>query len=296
MQKRDWNVALVTAALLVALFGGSYAAKRLIESGAATNRFAAQQRYASLQQRYGPGRVPFLGPFSINRKVGRRCGQDVRLMEGALRRTRPPVRRTKPQLCIGPPTVRQIKTFQRRHHIPPTGIYGKRTHKALAPRYTKRMAADLSYLAARRLRALRIQTIGVVTAHAKAYAYRMQYCNYGSLSSCGLRWIWPPWPDVPRHTDCSGYVTWVYYQSGLPDPNANGYRGGFTGTLVAHGRPVPPNGPLHVGDLVFNGPSAYNTTHVSIYIGHGLTSGHGRAGISIHPWNYRFVVAIRRYF
>jgi cell wall-associated NlpC family hydrolase len=295
--KRDFTVAAITVAFLVAVFGGSYAAKQLLQSGAAVHRLDVQRRYAQLQKASGrPAVAPYLGPFARNPKQGRVCGPEVRLMEGALRRTHPPIRKAPPQNCIGAATVKQLRAFQRRQHIPPTGIYGLRTHKALSHAYTKRMRADLAYVAAKRLRALRIATIGIVTAHAQRLQGLMQYCEFGSLSSCGRRWSWPTYPDVPRHTDCSGYVTWVYYQAGLSDPNANGYRGGFTGTLVAHGTPVRPNGPLHVGDLVFNGPSASNTTHVSIYIGHGLTSGHGRAGIQIHPWNYRIVVAIRRYF
>lgn len=288
--------AIAAAAIVVALFGGSYAAKELLESGAAVRTASSSGAQAQLRAATATARVPYLGPFARDPKKGRVCGPEVRLMEGALRRTKPPVRKTKAANCVGRATERQIKTFQKRHHIPPSGIYGLRTHRALSPRYTKEMRADLAYVAAKRLLALRIGTIGVVTAHAKALEGRMTYCNRGSLSNCGLRYVWPPWPDVPHHTDCSGYVAWVYYQSGLPDPNGLGYRGGFTGTLVRHGSAISPNGPLQIGDLIFNGPSAANTTHVSIYIGHGLSSGHGRGGIQIHPWNYRVVVAIRRYF
>lgn len=282
--------------ILIALIIGGVVAKNIFESNAArTDNVQRQARLQAAASKKSPT-APFLGPFARDPKKGRVCGPEVRLMEGALRRTTPPIRKSKPRLCFGLATEKQIKIFQRRHHIPPTGIYGLRTHRALSHAYTKRMRSDLAYQAAKRLLALRIATIGIITAHAHAYQNRMQYCNYGSLSSCSRRWSWPAYPDVPRNTDCSGYVTWVYYQSGLGDPNYNGYRGGFTGTLVAHGIPVKLNGPLHVGDLIFNGPSAFNTTHVSIYIGHGLSSGHGRFGIQIHAWNYRTVVAIRRYF
>lgn len=295
--KRDLSVATAAAAIVLALFGGSYAAKQLLQSGAAsTQRVDRQQRYALLQRAKTTNRVPYLGPFARNPKQGRVCGPEVRLMEGALRRTVPPIRKSKASNCIGLATEKQIKILQKRNGLPPSGIYGKRTHNALARRYTKVMRADLAYLAAKRLRALRIATIGIVTAHAYALQGRMQYCNNGSLSNCSLRWNWPAYPDVPHNADCSAYVTWVYFQSGLPDPNGNGYRGGFTGTLVTHGLPVSPHGPLHIGDLILNGPSAFNTTHVSIYIGHGLSSGHGRFGIQIHQWNYRTVVAIRRFF
>lgn len=288
--------AIAGAAVVIALFGGSYAAKELVLSGAAVTASSQSGAAAQLRAAAASPTAAYLGPFARNPKKGKVCGPEVRLMEGALRRTVPPVRTTKPANCIGVATERQLRKFQTRHHIPPSGIYGLRTHRALAPRYTKEARADLAYLAAKRLLKLRIDTIGIVTAHAKALESRMVYCEFGQLRVCGRRYVWPTWPDVPRHTDCSGYVAWVYYQSGLADPNGLHFTGGFTGTLVAHGSPVSPNGPLQVGDLIFNGPSASNTTHVSIYIGHGLSSGHGKFGIQIHPWNYRTVVAIRRYF
>lgn len=292
--------AVAAAAIVVALFGGSYAAKQLLTSGAAVTASSSQHgAQAQLQAAATTPATPYLGPFARDKKKGTVCGPEVRLMEGALRLTTPPIRKTPAANCVGLATERQIKKFQTRHHLPPSGIYGLRTHKALSHAYTKKQRADLAYLAAKRLLALRVNTIGVVTAHAYQLQSRMVYCESGSLSHCGRRYVWPAWPDVPRHSDCSGYVAWVYFQSGLPDPNGGHFTGGFTGTLVAHGSPVPPSGPgsaLQVGDLIFNGPSASKTTHVSIYIGHGLSSGHGRFGIQIHPWNYRIVVAIRRYF
>lgn len=291
-----FKAGVAGAAVALALAGGSYAAKELVTSDAGVRTASSSGAQAQLRAATRTASTPYLGPFARDKKKGRVCGPEVRLMEGALRRTVPPIRKTKASNCFGLATERQVKSFQGRHHLPASGIYGKRTHNALSPRYTKEMRADLSYIAAKRLLRLRIDTIGIVTAHAKALEGRMTYCNRGSLSSCGLRYVWPPWPDVPHHTDCSGYVAWVYYQSGLPDPNGLNFTGGFTGTLVLHGHAISPNGPLQIGDLIFNGPSASSTTHVSVYIGHGLSSGHGRGGIQIHAWNYRTVVAIRRYF
>lgn len=285
--------AVTVAALLV----GGLVAKDQLQSGAAgTTRADRQQAYSQLQAATRSATVPYLGPFAQSKAKGRVCGPEVRLMEGALRRTTPPIRRGVARNCVGPATTLQVKAFQRRHGIPPTGVYGLRTHRALAHAYSRDQRAALAFLAGKRLTALRATTVATVTAHAFAYQGRMQYCEFGSLSSCGRRWVWPAYPDVPRHTDCSGYATWVYFQSGLPDPNGLQYRGGFTGTLVAHGVAVRYGAALHIGDLIFNGPSSSNTTHVSVYIGRGLSSGHGRAGIQIHQWNYRTVVAIRRYY
>jgi cell wall-associated NlpC family hydrolase len=288
----------VGLAVAAAIVGGTLVARDQLQSGA--SRATSQNRYAALQVYAASGKrtVPFLGPFAHNKKGVRQCGPEVRLMEGALRLTTPPIRKLPASNCVGLITQRQIKAFQKRHQIPISGIYGLRTHRALAHAYTDKQIADLRYIRITRIRAAKYVVISTVTAHAKAYEGRMVYCNYGSLSSCGSRWNWPAWPDVPHHTDCSGYVTWVYYQAGLPDPNGLGFTGGFTGTLVTHGIPISPTSAdrLRIGDLILNGPSAFNTTHVSIYIGKGLTSGHGRFGIQIHQWNYRPVVAVRRFF
>lgn len=284
---------LALLALVVALVGGTLITRQLIVGGAASKRNINVAAQAKLQLAAHPGRreVPFLGPYHKGQ-----CGPGVRIMEGALRHTKPPIRKARASSCIGTATVHQIKLFQKRSHLPQSGIYGSATHKYLSHAYTKQEREALIYIAQVRLVARRRTAIIKVTAHARAYQGFMTYCESGSLSNCGRRFQWPAWPDVPHHTDCSGYVTWVYYQSGLPDPNGLSYTGGYTGTLVNHGIAVQPGGPLHVGDLVFNGPSASNTTHVAIYIGHGLTSGHGAFGIHINQYNYRTVVAIRRYF
>lgn len=50
----------------------------------------------------------------------------------------------------------------------------------------------------------------------------------------------PPVKRLPWSTDCSEFVTTLYRWAGCPDPNGCGYDGsGYTGTLLAHLRPVP---------------------------------------------------------
>lgn len=273
-------VGLAVAAAVVV---GGYSAKQLTE-GSASTAFSTRQGATNVA-------VPFLGPFAMNHKGVTECGQAVRLMEGALRRTTPPIRLTPARNCVGLATTRQIKRFQARHGIRQSGIYGSRTHAALAHAYSKAQRIDLTYLARQRLDATRRTTILVVTSHAYALRGLMGYCNHGSLRECSLRGVWPPWADVPRHTDCSGYSQWVLFQSGVP--NINGVGVGNTSSLVGRGTGVPINGPLKVGDLVFY---SYNNSHVAIYIGHGLVSSHGQPGIDIHPYGYRPIYAIRRYF
>jgi hypothetical protein len=60
---------------------------------------------------------------------------------------------------------------------------------------------------------------------------------------------------LPLWTDCSGFVTLCYAWAGAPDPNGLGYSGaGYTGTLLAHMRPVASESVLP-GDVVVWGPS-----------------------------------------
>lgn len=59
---------------------------------------------------------------------------------------------------------------------------------------------------------------------------------------------------LPLTTDCSGFVTLCYAWAGVPDPNGLGYDGqGFTGTLLNHLRPIPPDA-VQPADVVVFGP------------------------------------------
>lgn len=78
-------------------------------------------------------------------------------------------------------------------------------------------------------------------------------------------------------SDCSSWVTSVYKSCGLPDPNGEEYRGGYTGTLVANGKRTNRKN-LKPGDLVIYGSGA--GYHVEMYVGPGdKTIGHGSAPV-----------------
>lgn len=279
--------AIAALVVIVALVGGSLAAHELFGAGAAIT--ASSTSRVSLAQRNAEARVPFLGPYAQHVKGDAECGPGVKLMEQALRTAK--ARKSAAASCVGRATTLELIAFQKKHKIPPSGIYGSRTHVALARYYSKPQIVALAALANKRLAALQRVEVGIVTSHAKVFESRMQYCDAGSLAHCGLRAAWPPWPDVPRNTDCSGYVQWVYFQSGIPDPNGSGV--GNTTSLYRRGTLVHPGAKLLVGDLVFYGA---NNSHVAIYIGHGLVSSHGEPGIKIEPYNYRLIYGIRRYF
>jgi cell wall-associated NlpC family hydrolase len=76
-------------------------------------------------------------------------------------------------------------------------------------------------------------------------------------------------------TDCSQFVTSMYWSAGLGDPNGYNWEGGYTGTLVANGRQVSDPKP---GDLVLYGSGTAH--HVEMYVGPGdKTIGHGSAPV-----------------
>ena len=293
---RRGQLLLVLFALLIAVVGGVIAGRNLFQGKAAVRTIRAQtasDKYGVLQAQATahPTKrtVPFLGPFAHGRKGIKQCGPAVRIMEGALRNTVPPVRKAKAADCVGVATVRQLKVFQRRHHIPATGIYGPRTHKALSPIYTPKQRDALVYTA--KLIVLRKEraTALIALAHANLVGQNMAY-------SQSDRGYFPPWPAVQSSGDCSSFATWVMYEAGV------GYRVGYlgpgssigwTGTLSRQGKHVGRNAPLHVGDLLFYG-GGYPYGHVEVYLGHGLSEGHGSPGIHVHPYNYRPVSEIRR--
>lgn len=295
--------ALGAVVVVVALFIAAFASNNLHFSGAAVKTaITSSADYGKLQAEVHPqaiakNDVPFLGPFAYRTKGIVECGPAVRLMEGALRRTKPPIRTSPAASCVGTATRAQIRLLQKRNGIPQTGIYGTRTHKVLSVRYTKTQVSDLTYLVRKRQvaahNALIVRerhTVLVVTSHATNVAGGSLPYTQGPQRS-----YFPPWPRIPPDTDCSGYATWVLYQSGVGARVryfGPGSSVGWTGTLQNQGALVSPNQPLQVGDLVFYG---HPIGHVAVYIGHGRVSSHGGPGINTPAYNYRAPTMIRRY-
>jgi len=103
----------------------------------------------------------------------------------------------------------------------------------------------------------------------------------------------------PNYADCSALASWLLWDAfkhvRMNNDIVNGARwtGGFTGTMLRHGKHL--SRPTLVGDCVFYG-SWPNGSHVAIYIGNNLVVSHGsEAGPLIVRWNYRSVLAVRRY-
>lgn len=86
-----------------------------------------------------------------------------------------------------------------------------------------------------------------------------------------------------HRSDCSQFGAAIYHSCGLHDPNDQGFRGGFTGTLESHGRSVTRNFARHnAGCAVLFGPHGA-THHVEWSLGDGTehTVGHGSSPVDV---------------
>lgn len=148
---------------------------------------------------------------------------------------------------------------------PPLGAYlaGGRLPLDYAMRLDGR-AKDVAWWLARRRRIVAVARWGI------AHAAEIHYVELRPIE--GLH---RPW-GVPLRTDCSGFATLCYAWAGAPDPNGRSYDGqGYTGTLLAHLRPVPLDG-VRQGDLVVWGePPGVHTALVLEPGGDPLLCSHG---------------------
>lgn len=92
--------------------------------------------------------------------------------------------------------------------------------------------------------------------------------------------------ELPITTDCSGFVTGLFYAAGAPDPNHQGYDGeGYTGTMLDYLRAIAKSS-LRFGDLIVFG--SYPGVHVVMVIEPGrspdwdpVVLSHGRPGLDV---------------
>lgn len=102
----------------------------------------------------------------------------------------------------------------------------------------------------------------------------------------------------PDYADCSAFHSWCMWQflGGGPDVlNGAFWKGGYTGTLLAHGRRI--GTPMVEGAAVLYGYPGSTGKHVAYSLGDGTVISHGSEGGPYHlPWNYRSdVMEIRVY-
>lgn len=236
-----------------------------------------------------PPLVAFIQPLSV-KTHGCPCPAVFQLQRALAKAG---LRRGPPTGFYGKATAHEVARFQHRVRIKPaTGRYGARTHFKLSKFYDAKGRGRLTQVA--KDRSLAIKTGHVLHAINVSIrnSSRMRYSQGAS------RGFLPSLPAVPLGTDCSGWATWIYKVSGLPDPSGFGYRViGYTGTLAQHGVRISANAKLQIGDLVFYG-GGWPYGHVAVVKDGFLrtVAGHGGPGIRISAFNYRPVSAIRRYY
>ena len=109
--------------------------------------------------------------------------------------------------------------------------------------------------------------------------------------------------QFPTHADNSSFVTWclwngLFLRYGLGDiVNGRDWMGGFTGTLLDHGKRLTQTGNALRGDLVFYAdPLPHVTIIVARTNGVPMVISHGsEAGPFYLRFNYRTPSQIRRY-
>lgn len=108
--------------------------------------------------------------------------------------------------------------------------------------------------------------------------------------------------EFPKYADCSAFATWCLWNGlshfGVRDVvNGADWRGGYTGTMLHHGKRVAHRDNVLRGDLVIYGQPGSEGAHVAFCVGGGLAISHGSeaapflVGIDYRP----DVLEIRRY-
>lgn len=113
--------------------------------------------------------------------------------------------------------------------------------------------------------------------------------------------------EYPNYADCSAYATWCLW-NGLYVPykvrdtvNGAAWKAGYTGTMLANGKPVVHLKNVLHGDCVIYGKKGSTGAHTAIVVGKAkgqiMVVSHGSEGGPYYlPYNYRTdIMSIRRY-
>jgi Putative peptidoglycan binding domain/NlpC/P60 family len=202
-----------------------------------------------------------------------------RLLRAAKVRTDP----TNGEFKLG--TFRQVKVFQKRHHLRVDGEVGPATWTALHP-YLMKDAYARWLLANGKVHLLPDPIRAAIVKNAWYGYYHGSEIVYSETRPIPHVW------RFPMYTDCSGFATLCYQLAGAQDPNGFGYDGaGNTSTLMAHGRIIA-LGSLQPGDLIFYS----SPDHVVVYVGAGKAiSNGGDPGPNFIPIWYRTPAGARSY-
>jgi Putative peptidoglycan binding domain len=198
---------------------------------------------------------PFCGPLfegdvdprveAYKRTVSRASGGDYRWR--GLKFTRK----------FGPVLADAVRKVQRHAGLDATGSIGRNTHNALMAARTRKGEPACDGLSAKILRDACAELAETSLERkveaglkcARLYVAHSSEIEYTQMRPMQLRRI----PHLPSRGDCSASCAMIYFNADLPDPNGRDYDGGgYTGTLLAHGREVS-LGSLQPLDLVFYG-------------------------------------------
>lgn len=167
---------------------------------------------------------------------------------------------------FGPQAVANVKRFQQAHRIPATGVYGVKTHRALAAFFDAKGGKLLAAAAPK-------HTAPKPAKKPDGARERfVDICRWAIANSAQIHYAETrPMPitvkakTLPLTVDCSGSTTLFAKWAGAPDPNGLGYNGeGFTGTLMNHCRKISRN-QVRPGDLAVFG--SYPGHHVAVVVG-----------------------------
>jgi cell wall-associated NlpC family hydrolase len=138
---------------------------------------------------------------------------------------------------------------------------------------------------------------GIVAAAMWAVNSKL-WINYSQSPSrwSGISQRACPYNRVPPVTDCSAFVTWLFWSAFGKGPdfiNGQNWNAGYTGTMGNHGVPVLLAN-ARPGDLVLYGNPPYD--HVTLYVGNNKVVSFGQNGPALLvPVNYRGDYHLRSY-
>lgn len=150
-------------------------------------------------------------------------------------------------------------------------------------------ASGLSAAHRKKARSMISQGAGLLLANRGALHY-----TQGPLRWQGIDKGYRAWKgQMPRYGDCSSTDTWLAWQGlghfGVRDTvNGQNWKGGYTGTMLKHGKTVRNRSSWDIGDHLIYGVPGTTGRHTAMYIGGGYVFSHGSEGGPYKVvWNYR---------
>jgi cell wall-associated NlpC family hydrolase len=160
--------------------------------------------------------------------------------------------------------------------------------------------SGLSAAKRREARHIAVRAAQLALAHAPIVHYTQSPSRWEGIAR-GLR---VDRDQFPKNADCSSFTSWCLWNGlkvrfGIGDTvNGANWTGGFTGTMLEHGKPVTNVARAKLGDLVLYGRVGNTASqHVAIHVGGGMVISHGSEAAPFKlRWNYRSdVIGFRRY-